>query len=383
MWTFPTTLVTTAELIADDLPFTGVSFTDTLMGSGTFTADLDLTHPALPADLRETGTRWMTWPCRDGVPFGAYTWLSGNQSDLSVRSMQLRADRSDTVGFARRPVQDDLPFTGVDAADVVRDLYRHGQSLSTLHTDHTVGPYWWAPFGQFPWFRVADGALGISVTRTKVVNGQEDDGWRRKKQKPISQAVLDLATEMGFEVHPRCGVDPATGALFMRMDLGTPTVGLPAGSAGAIVLEFPSSTVPSAAYGWNATDFRTATALVGGEAQGDSTIGYWEPLDLLTAGYPYARTATSMSTVTDGQQLVAAAEAEYRRVSHVTEAFDVTIGDGQPQLGTYGVGDVVLLRADTGAGVVERPLRITAWSIKVDDTRAGETVTPTLSEVPL
>lgn len=383
MWTFPTTEVQSGDIVDVDLPFTSVSFTDQLMGSGAFTGTLPINHPVLPTNLREVGTRWQTWPCRDGVPFGAYTWKSGSQQSLSSPVFQLTAERSDVFLFGRRPVLVDLVYTNKDAYDVLRDLFRAGQAQTTLYTDSITGPHFWQGYGVFPWLRMRAGQFGTTVTKTKIVNGQEDDGYRRKRQTPIIDAVRKLADELNFEVHPRYGVDPSTQELFMRIDMAAP-LGNPAGSADAIVLEYPGDAVQSGSYGWDATDFRTAAAVVGGEAQGDSAIGYNEPITLLQAGYPYMRTAKFLSSVTNQTQLTAAAAAEYRQVSQIKESFNVTLnGSAQPGLGSYAIGDCVTLRVDHGAGLVDRVLRITGWSIKVDDTRVMETVTPTLSEVPL
>lgn len=383
MWTFPTSLVVSGEQIAEDLPFTDVSFTDELMGSGAFTGTLALPHRALPTQLVEAGSRLQTWCCRDGVPFGVFTWSAVRQPSLAAPVVQVSGVRSDVFAFARRPVQDDLVFAGTDAYDVVRDLYRHGQAGKTMFTTPQVGPFWWQPYGVLPWFRLGSGLSGTLVTRTRVVNGQPDNGWWRKGQKPIGDAVKAFAQELAFEVHPRYGVDPDTGELFQRMDFGAPLIGRPAGSSNAIVIEFPSPAVASGSYGWDADDLRTAAAVVGGEAQGDSPIGYFEPMAPLTAGYPYARSATSLNGVTDLVQLAAAAEAQYR-TARVRESFNLTLnGEAPPRLGSYGIGDCVVLRVDQGAGLVDRELRITGWSIKVDDSRTSEQVSPTLSEVPL
>ena len=104
----------------------------------------------------------------------------------------------------------------------------------------------------------------------------------------------------------------------------------------------------------------------------------------LATHFPAAAETTAVVVLhgTD-RAVVAAASHEVangiRRVAHVTPPS----GHRSAVFGSWEIGDFVLLRVKRGGKKLPvQRLRITGWSIKVDDTGLSETITPTLETVP-
>lgn len=385
MWSFPTTDLLTGVRVSEHVPFTGVSFQDTLMDGGSFTGTMPLDFAALSPDLRDHAGRWVTWPSRDGVPFGAFWWMSGPTVGLDSTVQQVQAARFDAVFKDRRVVRD-LVFTNQDQLDVARDLFREGAGLGTTFTAPPLAPdVSWSPAAAIPWLRLGAQTSTTVISRTQVVNGQDDDGFRAKARKPILDCVKALADNAGFEFVPRYGVDPTTGDLFARIDFGAPMVGTPAWNADRIVLEYPGGNIVGGSYAWDAANTITRDDVVGGEAAGAVVVGSATSTAMHAAGYPLRMSARSENSITDQTDLTGKATAGLARRARIMDGYSLVLdGSTDPVLGSYGIGDHVTIRVRRGnrTTIDERIVRIVGWTIKVDDSGLSETVVPTLAEVP-
>lgn len=381
MWTYPVTDFLTGRLISDNVPFTGVRFDDSLAGDGAFTGKCPVDLDFLSADMRNHATRLVVWPCKNGTPFGAYTWMSGGAS-LQASVQDVRGEHFAQI-FKTRPVMSDLVFTQKDQLDVCRDLFRHGMGLATQVTDSPVLPDpAWSKWARIPWLRLGTEKSGVLRDRTKVIDGQDDDGYRRKGHKPVLEAASQLAdNEDGFEIRWDVGVDD-TG-LYALLRLGCPFVGSPPELASRIVFEWPGGNIIDGSYGWDARDFADRADIVGGEAEGVVVIGTATDFPTLRAGYPLRVRTLQQSTVASGSLLNGKATATLAESSSIHDAYSVILdGDADPVLGSWTLGDHVAVRVRRGgrSDIDERIVRIVGHSIEPPDSGGSERVTPTLAE---
>ena len=381
MWTYPTINFTTGAVVSEHVPFTGVSFSNHLRDGGAFTGTCEVDLPYLSGDMRNVAIRLVTFPCKNGVPFGAYTWMSGPAVALDSTVQKISMERYDKV-LMRRPIMDDLVFTGKEQVDIARDLVRYGTGLPTQYTDTPVYPdASWAAYAQIPWLRLAGGNSAVYRDRTKVVNGQDDDGYRRKNHKPVGQALQQLADlQNGFEFRWDVGRD--SSGLYALLSFGYPIIGAYPDMAARINFEYPGGNVVDGSYGWDATDYANRSEQVGGDAQGSATVGTASNTAALVAGYPLRVNTTQQSNVADQTNLTDKATADVAVTSVVKDSYSLKLsGDKEPVLGTYVIGDHVMVRIRRGGrtDLDERIMRLTGWTIDVDDSGMSETVTPVLA----
>ena len=147
------------------------------------------------------------------------------------------------------------------------------------------------------------------------------------------------------------------------------------------MFEYPSDAVVSASYGADGADFATRVRALGRERDGVRPVGTRVNQTLLTAGYPLLDRNFAPSGATEDTNLSGMAGARLRD-SRVASGWSITLNGGaEPTFGTYRVGDNVILRAKRGdVRLPDAALRITGWSVNVDDTGEQETVSPELSE---
>lgn len=381
MWTYPTIDCVTGEVVADHVPFRGVSFSRSLTSGGSFSGTLQNGFQLLSADMRNHASRFITFPSRDGKPFGAYLWTTGPAVSLDEPEQQVQAVGAEQI-FKQRPIMDDLVFTDVEQLDIARDLLRYGMGQPTRHTNPIVTPdASWRAWAALPWLRIHAGTTGRTRSRTQVVNGQDDDGYRRKGHKDVYTAVDQLANVLdgfGYRFDPYIDDD----GLFVLVQWGDPILGGLPEFADRCVFEWPGGNIIEGSYGWDGADYANRVEIVGGETEGVTAIGYAQNTADLVAGYPLRVATLSLSSVTDQGTLDEKAAAELALRSVIKDGYTVKLdGAKPPVLGTYELGDHVTLRIERrGAALDERVMRITALAIDVDDSGLSEVVTPTLGE---
>ena len=101
----------------------------------------------------------------------------------------------------------------------------------------------------------------------------------------------------------------------------------------------------------------------------------------LNAGYPLVDATFTTDNTVDSTRLSDKAAAR-ARLATVQTGWALTLdGAKDPQLGTYRLGDWIIIRAKRGnRRVPDQSLRITGWEIEVDDSMETETVTPQFQE---
>lgn len=390
-WSCYATLLLSGETVSDDLQLTNVSFSENLDGTGSLQATMPVMSPALSpspgmlTELTDWVGRLVIWPCRDGTPMGAYVLRSSSPAENDARVRNITAENVLTL-FDMRPVMSDLIFTQVDQLNIARDLFRHATGQGTQHANPFVPPNpMFAPAARIPWLRLGTATSGVLRDRTKVKDGQEDDGYRAAGAKPIGKAVRALSqVDDGFEYRMLYGIDPDTGQFYALVDFGYPTVGTTADNAGALVFEYPAGNITSGTYAMDGSDFVTMVVIIGGKVGEETRIGTAVNNSLQAQQFPWRVYTRTESSVTDQNRLDEIARGELFRRAHVVDGYALTLdGTREPTLGSYQIGDYVLTRIErAGSGVLtERVVRILGWTIKPDDTGEGDKVTLILSVV--
>lgn len=381
MWSYRTFDWLDWQEVSEHIPFTDVTFTDSLMDGGTFTGSVPAQFPGLSPDVRNHLGRWVTVPCRGGQPQGAYVWVRAT-CPLDSLTYSVQAVRVDAL-FKDRRVTRDLVFTDKDILDVVRDLFREGMNNGTLHTDTPLPPMLGVPVESLSWLTFDTATYGQTISRTKVVNGQDDDGYRAKGRKPILDAVKDLSDNAyPFEYALRYQLDPVSLKPVVLVKFGVPKVGTPSYNPG-IVFEYPGGNITSGSYGADAAEAYSRVDVVGGETAGVAVVGVGSSTALTGAGWPFRMTSQSEGQVADQANLTAKAAAEVAKSARIHDSYSLELnGQKEPVFGSYSIGDhaTIRIRRANSTVIDQRVVRIVGWSVKVDDG-LSETVTPTLAEV--
>lgn len=385
-WSFPMTHFVTGELLAEHVPFSDVRFSDTLDNGGVFSARFPVEEigKRFSLQVKEDLWRCMVWPCRYGVPVGAYVLTSLPDESLSSPTVSVGGQRWDAV-LSRREVYHDLNFIGRDQLNIARDLIRYAVGLATHHTEGSiVDPA--VQYKGLPWLRFGLNLSG--VVRTVVVSTASgaDPGFDGKSGKTVADMLKQLSeigddedADPGFEYRADYGIDTDTGELWARMTLDSPTVGRTRFDKNRIVFEYPGKAVVKASYGADGQEFATRVRALGRERDGQKPSFSVLNQSMLDAGYPLLDSNFTVDAVLP-PTLAARARARRRR-SKVTSGWSLTLdGTKDPQFGTYRTGDNVILRSSRlGVRLPDVALRVTGWDVQVVNDQ--ESVTPQLAEV--
>lgn len=383
MWSYVVTDLITSQVVGR-VPFTGVSFTQTLDGKGSFTGSTLLSHPAWSDRLSDDLWRRVIWPVRAGKPVGAFVFNKMPGAGLRDDSRPIGAVHLAQV-FMRRVVQDTLVFSGVDQNNILRDLVRYALGRSTLYASAGATLQ---PVGStaVPWIRLDSVESGVLRDRLETP-GNTDDGYTAQSRKIIGTCMDQLRDlQDGCEFRWLYGLDSTSGLPFMLLDTGGPgndhKVGRAAGQAPQVMFEFPSNTVADAAYGADGDAIVGRAHVVGQDREGTRPVGTYTDTWLLNQGYPLLESVWTESSVQ--QQATLDAKAAAHRYG-ASESLTLTLnGNLPPTFTTYELGDHVLFRATRpdGKKLSDETLRVTGWTVKIPDTGVGETVTPTVDVLP-
>lgn len=381
MWSYLVTDLRTTQVIGR-CPLTSVTFAEQLGGVGSFTGRTPAAWPGwslLPGDDLK---KRIIWPMRAGRPVGAYLLSKVPAFDPAIEQDRgVQADHLAAI-FMRRVIRDTISFTQVDQNNIIRDLFRYGLGTPTQFASPIVNG---TTLGKaIPWIRLDSTTSGVLRDR-KEVAGNTDDGYPAAARKIIGTCVKQL-TELddGAELRWLYGLDSA-GLPYMQLDTGGASnshrVGRPKGDTPQIVFEHPSRTVASARFGADGDTIVTRAHVTGQEKEGSRPVGESTGSTLIDQGVPLLESVWSESSVQEQATLDAKAAA---RRTGAARSWTLSLnGDLPPTFTTYGLGDVVTLRVRRldGVQMPDQDLRVTGWSVDVDDSLIRETVQPTVEMV--
>jgi hypothetical protein len=375
---------TTRTLVARHVPFTKVSFSDSLCGDGgTFSAEFPIGHPAFTEWVSSDQLRRVIVPCRDGVPQGFYLLTEVPTNDAASVMQPVRGQRLDWL-FGKRAITQTLTFNSVDQNRIMRDLMRFGMGRSTVYASPSqILESDVLAAAQIPWIVLDDTVSGVTRVRQETT-GNADDGYPGTSRKIVAQMVQNLTN-----LRDESGTRGPEYRWLYRMNNGWPEmvldtagpsfrVGKPEDS-GVVSFEYPGGrrgTVRSAQYGSDGTTIVTRGHVVGQKQDTAIPVGMATYGGLMDLGFPLIDKVSSESSVQDQGVLDAKAAG---LLWAADDAWSLTLdGGGNPSWGSYAIGDWVVLRVRQGATPKRRSMRITGWTIAPSDTGVSEKITPTL-----
>jgi len=373
------TLFQDQTIVQRHVPMTGVTFTDSLTSGGGFQGTYEWDFPGTDVDVIN---RVCVWPMRDGAPQGCYLLNKKPSTNMLSPAQQVSGVRVDHVLW-KRLIRQTLTFLNVDQHDIFRDLMRYGLGLPTLFASPAVNPDS-AVSGsmQVPWFRFSSNISGQPLMTRQETPGNTDDGYPGASRKNVGNCLTQLTQiENGPEYKLAYGLDPATGLPYVLVVLGTPRVGHGTDFPAKPVFEFPGGNVLTCSYGADGDTLVTRADVLGQDQGGTKPIGTATWTDALNEGLPLYEDVTSESSVSQQNTLDVKAA---RRLAGHTEGWSITVsGQRSPVFGSWEIGDFVFMRVKRlGKKQPISAVRVTGWSIKVDDSGLSETITPTIETVP-
>lgn len=386
-WTFPLTDFVTGEVVAEHVPFSKVKFSDALFAKGSFSAAWPVDNRHFPDNPKDFLGRRIVWPCCNGQPFGAFVLTELPRADLKQPEVPVQAVSWWDWVMGRRELYHDIAFLHQEQLSIARDYIRYAVGVETVHTStprRDDVPY------TLPWVQWGQAVSGIYRTIKPKSTATEDGGLSGSSGKKLGQLFMDLsdrggepgtAASPGFEARPDYGWDPDTNQPWVRMTLRSPTVGTGRSDPKRKVFEYPSRTVKTCSYGASAKDFATRVRVIGREKDGVIPTANKRNTTRLDQGWPLVDASFTTDNTTDSTRLSDKANAR-ARLATVQTGWALTLdGAGDPQLGSYRLGDWVIIRARRGTRrLADQPLRITGWDIEVDPSLDSETVTPQFTE---
>lgn len=351
-------------------------FTDTLNGGGGSFQGV-IPSNRLSANPEDDGGRVVLWPVRDGVPQGAYL-LTGGQLDAAKPTRSIKGERLDAV-LADRVITKTLTFAVLtDQNDIFRDILRFAVGRQTIFTQPLADQTDMLPQAAVPWLFTDGAKSGLTHIRQETP-GNLDDGYPAAARKNVAQMLANLTNlDNGSEYRWLYRMN-LSGLPEMVLEMAGPTltVGTPLDYASRLTFDFPAGNVQSAQFGFDATTMVTRAHVVGQKQDTGTPIGSATYPALWAQGFPLVDKVLSEGSVQDQSVLDKKATG---MLQGVKSAWSIVLnGNEQPRFGTYGIGDWVTLRVQQmGARRIDKAVRITGWSVKVDDSGTYETVTPTL-----
>lgn len=306
----------TNEILAE-LPITGVSFTQQLNTSGTFTGHL-LLSGVNATDLNVSdGTipgRTAIYVDRNGVlVWGGVLWNRQYNSVSQTLTFQAREFES---YFERRKITTTQVYTNTDQLVIANALMNGAQS---------------APFGDIGVITTPT-VSGILVSRTYY-------GYELKN---VYSALQDLSKQLdGFDFNIQVAYDgggnptkrlvlsyPKSGTTYSPTSLSAPVFQFPSGNM--IEYEYPEDGSIAA---------NTIYALGAGSNEGKLIATATDPT-LLAAGFPLLEQEANYSDITDATMLGNLATGQIKATAYPPTTLRVVAPPSQnPEFGTYVIGD--------------------------------------------
>ena len=377
-WTYTVTDTRAGAIVANDVRLRDVTFTDSLNSGGAFTGTLKA-HSQFAGDMDQYMWSRVIWPRKDRRPMGAYV-LTGYGFDASSPETKIQAVRFDVL-LARRLIRDTLTFLGVDQLDIARDLIRYATGLPTLFSTPVVAadPSV-AGAARLPWVDLGDALSGVLRTRQETP-GNLSDGYPASARKVAGTVLRQLAEVInGFEFRIDYYTTPGEELPRAKFTFGYPKVGRPADSPGQLALEYPSNVVASLSRAGDALDLTTRVDVTGKEVAAVVPVGSAVDAAAHLSGRPLLESVWS-EQVEPVTELNDKAARRLVELGKVRAGWSVTLnGNQRPVFGSYSIGDHLTLRVRRAGTTVavDHQVRVTGWSVKVDDSGNSEQVVPTL-----
>jgi hypothetical protein len=386
-WSYMVTDMTTNRVLAQHVPFTGVTFSDTLMGGGgSFQGSFEIARPGPWSEwLSGDQLRRVIWPMRDGIPQGAYLVTEVPTTKGDAELQPVAAKRLDCI-LDYRVIDKTLTFVNVDQNRIFRDILLYALGRQTFHSSPVQQKNSNVlAAAQVPWIEI-DYNLSTKNRTRQDSPGATDDGYPASARKLVAQELknlCDLRDESGTRgpeyrwLYKRGG----DGLPRMQLEMSPRTfrVGKPEDSSTKVSFEFPggrNSAVQGASYGSDGTTIVTSAHVIGQKQDTTVPVGTAVYSDLHKMGFPLMEAVSTESSVQDAGVLNAKAAG---MLWAAADAWSLELdGSGKPEWGSYSIGDWVVLRVRHGLTPKRRSMRITGWTIKVADSGWSETITPTL-----
>lgn len=326
------------NVLREEMPFSGVTYSQVLNAPGAFQATIGLQHPKATRANLDPG-RTVIYVERDGVLlWGGILWAASVSADDGTITINGQGFWS---YFRRRVLRTTKTYTGIDQLAIAQDLIRWAQSQ---------------PGGDI---NVAVGTETSSVVRDRTYND-----WERKN---IGEAVEQLAAvENGFDFAVDVGYEPS-GAITRTFRLSYPR----RGSNTSIVFELGTN-LGSFTQQVDATVQANQIDVIGA-GDGSAMLIATVADDTLTPPYPLLEDVLSYKDVSELDTLVGHGNAALAARTSPVETIP-TIAQFGPDtgLGSYITGDEVAVRGSAGFIDVEQRARIIGISVKVDEQSSEE-----------
>jgi hypothetical protein len=303
--------------ILAELPITGVSFTQQLNTSGTFTGHL-LLSGVNATDLNvSAGTipgRTAIYVDRNGVlVWGGVLWNRQYNSDTQTLTFQAREFES---YFERRKITTTQVYTNTDQLVIANALMNGALAAPSGNIGVITTP----------------ATSGVLVSRTYY-------GYELKN---VYQAIQDLSKQLnGFDFNIQVAYDgggnptkrlvlsyPKSGTTYSPTSLSAPVFQFPAGNM--IEYEYPEDGSIAA---------NTIYALGAGSNEGKLIATATDPA-LLAAGFPLLEQEANYSDITDATMLGSLATGQIKATAYPPTTLRVVAPPSQnPEFGTYVIGD--------------------------------------------
>ncbi len=303
--------------ILAELPITGVSFTQQLNTSGTFTGHL-LLSGVNATDLNvSAGTipgRTAIYVDRNGVlVWGGVLWNRQYNSDTQTLTFQAREFES---YFERRKITTTQVYTNTDQLVIANALMNGAQAAPSGNIGVITTP----------------AVSGVLVSRTYY-------GYELKN---VYQAIQDLSKQLnGFDFNIQVAYDgggnptkrlvlsyPKSGTTYSPTSLSAPVFQFPAGNM--VEYEYPEDGSIAA---------NTIYALGAGSNEGKLIATATDPA-LLAAGFPLLEQEANYSDITDATMLSSLATGQIKATAYPPTTLRVVAPPSQnPVFGTYVIGD--------------------------------------------
>lgn len=299
--------------ILAELPLVNVSYEHALNTAGSFSASLKLGDKRiaqLDSEATTTPTRTAIYVDRNGeIVWGGIIWSRNYSSENST--LQLGGLSFESFG-AKHHIRPSADYAQVDQLSIARDL----------------------------WFRMSNlpGAnIGV-VLGTELSGRLRDRTYLGYELKPVLEAIEQLSqVNDGFDWRIHAYYDGA-GLPAKRMEFGYPRFGKPAVETG-FVFEYPGNVI---SYTWPEDGRASATHVytVGSGQEYDMIITTATNSAWIAGGGARLEDVTTYKDVTRLSTLQAHAIRDLAERAPVPSVPELTVtAHGDPEFGTYGVGD--------------------------------------------
>jgi hypothetical protein len=258
----------TGQIVGDWLPLIPQSFTRTINAVGAFTGALNLAAGSTAAERRNfiaavEPEKTVLWAFQDSVPvWNGIIWDWPHQSILD-NTLPLAASTPESL-FQHRVIEDNLSFVNMDVFDIFRALVTYALAKQ--------------PNGQMA-------GLVMSAAESGQIISIDYDATDLQF---VYDAFTSLITSYNFEYSIRPAVNQ-NGSLYMSLDLGYPTLGLPLASSG-LAYNFPGNLTD---YSFPRTGSTAANKVIAtGSADAETTANATPTFEAGLGGWTGANGAT-------------------------------------------------------------------------------------------